>query len=525
MADESLGHIDIRFAGQSATPMGDSAKKTSSDIGNKSADAIAHLDGSVIRLSQSIEKLHGAFLSSSSAQGYFSKLNTHLKDTIDSLFATVKKPTTVSTTAKDYKPSVVEMDTLANSATHLSQGIDKLNTVFLSSAGMQGHLTKLTVHLKSVNDSLARISVMLDQFANFTRQSASGMRMLDGTVADTASAVSDLRTAAKASAKIEEEPAGRKLTDRIQPLKDAFDSIGNGIFASGGVLDGLIQMGGKVGSVAAGISLAGAAIALGTGLLMSLADALGNAIRASEEWARSTIEAAKLSYGGAMAAARLQVGEMQQRLAMGEALGPLANAIATSQLILMDAMTPIKATLAAIWGGLSSLLAGILKALAPLIAGVLDLILGAVIGILEVLKGIGDMFGGTGGAIALGATGAVGGAGIGGAAGALIGGGIGALFGGIGAVPGAILGAKIGAVAGGATGLGLGVEAGMNIEEMNISIADTLEELKRFRKNYNASNPAPAGIATINLWALSTFSGLGSSHFGPTPPPRPAFRP
>jgi hypothetical protein len=308
-------------------------------------------------------------------------------------------------------------------------------------------------------------------------------------------------------------------------LQDAFDSIGQGIFASGGVLDGLIQMGGKVGSVAAGISLAGAAIALGTGLLIGLADALGKAIRASEEWARSTIEAAKLSYGGAMAAARLQVGEMQQRMAMGEALGPLANAIATSQLILMDAMTPIKTALAAIWGGLSALLAGILKALAPLIAGVLDLILGAVIGILEVLKGIGDMFGGTGGAIALGATGAVGGAGIGGAAGALIGGGIGALFGGIGAIPGAIIGAKVGAVAGGAVGLGLGVEAGMNIEEMNLTIADTLEELKRFRKNYNASAPSPAGIPTINLWALSTFHGLGAAHFGPTPPPRPAFRP
>ena len=456
MADESLGHIDIRFAGQAATPMGGSGGQAPGGATDASADAVGHLGDSAIRL---------------------------------------------------------------------SQGIEKLNTVFLSSAGMQGHLTKLTVHLKSVNDSLARISVMLDQFANFTRQSSGGMRMLDGTVADTASAVSDLRTASKTAADTDAESKGDALSKRIKPLQDAFDSIGNGIFASGGVLDGLIEMGGKIGSVAAGISLAGAAIALGTGLLVGLADALGNAIRASEEWARSTIEAAKLSYGGAMAAARLQVGEMQQRMAMGEALGPLANAIATSQLILMDAMTPIKATLAAIWGGLSALLAGILKALAPLIAGVLDLILGAVIGILEVLKGIGDMFGGTGGAIALGATGTVGGAGIGGAAGALIGGGIGALFGGVGAIPGAIIGAKIGAVAGGATGLGLGIEAGMNIEEMNLTIADTLEELKRFRKNYNASNPAPAGIATINLWALSTFSGLGSSHFGPTPPPRPAFRP
>jgi hypothetical protein len=322
-----------------------------------------------------------------------------------------------------------------------------------------------------------------------------------------------------------DELAETGLQKSISELDTAFQQLGRGMFSSGGILDGLKDMGGKIGTAASAISLAGTAIAVGTGLLGALAGALNQAIDASEEWARSTIEAAKLSYGGAMAAARLQVGEMQQRMAMGEALGPIANAIATSQLMLMESMTPIKTALAAIWGGLSALLAGILKALAPLIAGVLDLILGAVIGILEVLKGIGDMFGGTGGAIALGATGTVGGAGIGGAAGALIGGGIGAFFGGVGAIPGAILGGKIGAVIGGATGLGLGVQAGMNIEEMNITIADTLEELKKFRKNYNASNPAPAGIPTINLWALSTFSGLGSSQFGPTPPPRPAFRP
>lgn len=319
--------------------------------------------------------------------------------------------------------------------------------------------------------------------------------------------------------------AGNNLQKGFGEIQNAFEQVGRGVFASGGILDGLKNMGGKLGTVASSISLAGAAVALGTGLLGSLAGALSKAKDASEEWARSTIEAARLSSGGAMAAARLQVGETQQRLAMGEALGPLANALASSQLSLMDAMTPIKTALAAIWGGLSALLAGILKALAPLISGVLDLILGAVIGILEILKGIGDMFGGTGGAIALGATGAVGGAGIGAGAGALIGGGIGALFGGIGAVPGAIIGAKMGAVAGGLTGLGLGVSAGVNIEEMNISISETLEELRKFRKNYNSANPVMGNLGTVNIWAISTFHGLGAAHFGPTPPPRPAFRP
>lgn len=354
----------------------------------------------------------------------------------------------------------------------------------------------------------------------------------EGAVSDTSTASGRRASREKTPEQMERErerakaEADRKLREMEEAAKKPFLKIAEALevmrgtlSGSGGVVQFLINQRGALGLFGAQLGVATASVAVATTGIGLMAAGLQAASSASRAFADRLLSAAAISSGGAMGAARIRMAELMQQVTMGQALGPVAAAVAGVQVGLVEALTPLKATMAAIWGGVSALLAGIVKAAMPTIMLVLNGILTATIAILEVISaaaesGVLNRF-----------TGAVGGGLLGGAAGAFAGVGLGVGLAGLAALVSApvsipvlaIAGvvAALGAIAGGA----LGYSVGANATQISNTLQETLKQLRQFKQTYQNSLTS-SQINNLNLWAQSLFGGLGSGQLSGLGPPR-----
>jgi len=347
---------------------------------------------------------------------------------------------------------------------------------------------------------------------------------------DTGSARSRKQVSSPEQLKREQDKAAhaaRMLADELDAAAKApFDKITAGLDAmrgtlsgSGGIIQFLANQRGQLGLFGVRLQAAAAAIGVATVSVGLITGAVTAAAAASRNFADTLMENARFSAGGAMGAAQIRMAEMMSAMQSGAMLGPLAAAVAATQADLIQTLTPVKAAVSAIWGGVSALLAGVVKAAMPAIVTVLNGLLDVTIAILDAIHmaaesgalnpATGTVVGALGGA----AIGGLGGAGL-----ALGAGGLLALIGApvtlpVLAIAGAVAG--IGAIAGGA----LGYSVGANAQQVSSTLQQTLQQLKQFRQTYTNSL-SKGQITNLNLWAQSLFGGLGSGALTGLGPPR-----